>query len=74
VISWLDRAISLRNSATSARSTRAREHSVAAVRAFATARSLLATPQRHTLLTEITSQTVVNQSTFAKAGLSPALR
>jgi hypothetical protein len=73
VISWLARAISVRNCSTSARSTRAREHSVAAARAFATACSLLATAQeqalRHTLLTTITSQTVVNQSTFAKAAL-----
>jgi hypothetical protein len=67
VISWLDCAMSLRNCSTSARSTRAREHSVAAARAFATARSLLATAQRHTLLTDFTRQTVVNQSTFAKA-------
>jgi hypothetical protein len=55
VIPWPDRAISLRNWSTSARSTRAREHSTAAARAFATARSLLATAQRHTLLTDITN-------------------
>jgi hypothetical protein len=66
VISWVDRATSLRNCATSARSRRAREHSVAAARALATARSLLATAHRQTLLTDITSQTVVNYSTFAK--------
>jgi hypothetical protein len=56
VISWLDRAISRRNCSTSARSTRALEHSVEAARAFATARSLLATAQRQTPFTEITTK------------------
>jgi hypothetical protein len=74
VISWLDRAISLTKCSTSARSTRTREHSVAAARAFATARSLLATAQRHTLLTDITEQTVVNYSTFAKGGQGATFR
>ncbi len=41
-------AYAARNCSTSARSTRSREHSVAAARAFATARSLLAAAQRHT--------------------------
>ena len=43
-------AYAARNCSTSARSSRRREHSVAAVRAFATACSLLATAHRHMLL------------------------
>ena len=49
--------------ATSARSTRRREHSTAAARALSNARSLLAVahPKR------FTTETVVNESTFAKS-------
>ena len=41
---------------------------MAAVRAFATACSLLAAAHCQMLRAEITGQTVVNNSTFAKAG------
>ena len=54
VTSTVDASDRLRNCSTSARSTRSREHSVAAARAFATARSLLTAAQRHTPRTEIT--------------------